>query len=178
MAIAELVVAGLVRAQPSGPVDGVGADDVVPRLAAVAAGVHRERAADGPRHPGEELRTLESVRRREARDLRRRDAGLGEHEIGLEPDLAVRVVHQHDRAGIAAVADEEIRPQAHEAHRLLLRQHRQEHLQVGEVARDVSARRAAAGAPAHVLRHRLVLAQAPAELRDVELEWLGHFHRP
>jgi hypothetical protein len=48
--------------------------DVSPRLAAVAAGVHRQRAADGARDAGEELGVGAAVHRREARELRARDA--------------------------------------------------------------------------------------------------------
>ncbi len=48
------------------------ADDVAPRLAAVAAGVHRERAADGARNAGQEFRAGAAVHRGEARELRDR----------------------------------------------------------------------------------------------------------
>ena len=67
----------------------------VPGLAAVAAGVHRERAADRAGNAGEELRAGEIVHRREARDLRAGDAGFG---VDREPVVPSREQRARRRA--------------------------------------------------------------------------------
>jgi hypothetical protein len=58
-------------------VDGRAPLDDAPRSRAVAAGVHRQRAADGAGNAGEELGAFQIVHRGEARHLRAGDAGLG-----------------------------------------------------------------------------------------------------
>src|SRR5690606_13473121 len=75
VAVADLELARQAHVQHALAVDGLDAVDDVPGLAAVAAGVHRERAADRAGDAGEELAAGEAVPRGEARDLRRRHAG-------------------------------------------------------------------------------------------------------
>ena len=74
------------------------ARDVAPRLAAVAAGVHRERTADRARDPGEELGARETVRRGEARDLGARDARFRVDQPVDELQRNERRVQHDDRA--------------------------------------------------------------------------------
>jgi hypothetical protein len=84
------------------------ARDIAPRFAAVAAGIHRQRAAHGSRYAGEKLGVGTAVHRGEARELRARDARIGvDHPVRHREDRA-GVVHQDHRAANAAVAHEHV----------------------------------------------------------------------
>src|SRR5258706_11680649 len=77
VAIADLVVGARARVPRAAAVDGLHRDDVIPRLAAVAAGVHRECPADrsgDPRHP---FGTAPGVLRHVTPEMRGGNAGTG-----------------------------------------------------------------------------------------------------
>src|SRR5205085_5349095 len=110
VALADIELGARALDPPARAIDGRDALDDVPGLAAVAAGVHGERAADRTRHAGEKFRALELVQCREARHLRARDAGLGIDQ-GAVHARAVRRGMRHDYgAAPAAVAHQKVRP--------------------------------------------------------------------
>src|SRR5688572_33144104 len=76
--IAGLELVASAAMQLAAPVDGLDALDDAPGLAAVAAGVHRQCAADGARNTGEALRAGVVLVGGEARQIRAVDPRLGE----------------------------------------------------------------------------------------------------
>jgi hypothetical protein len=110
----------------SAPVDGGDVVDHVPGLAAVTAGVHRERTAHGSGHTGEELGAFEVVHRGEARHLRAGDAGFRVDPAIAQLRPARGGVHQDRGAAPAAVAHQQVRTQADEQQRLVVRKLAQE----------------------------------------------------
>ena len=150
--------------------------DITPGLAAVTAGVHRQRAADRARNAGQELGLGAVVHRREARELRARDAGLRVDQAVGDRQHAARRVHQHDRAAHASVAHQQVAAEPDRHQRLARRELSHERRQVVAVGRHVSDIGLAAAAPARVSRQRLVAAQLAAQAG--ELQGLGHHHVP
>jgi hypothetical protein len=120
LAVSRLELAGGARAHCAVPVDRVDALDELPGLGPEAAGIHRQRATDGAGDAREEFRALQAAGRREARDLRTRDARFREHQVVVEPNRTTRAVHQHYGSPVSAVAHEEIRAEPHEAHALVV----------------------------------------------------------
>src|SRR5215213_640974 len=148
--------------------------DDLPCLRAVASGVHRERPADRSRNPGQEFRAGQLMKRRESRNLWRSDAGLRRNIAVLQFRTKSGRVHGHDSSGEAAVANQEVRTEAHEEKRLILPVLPQERREVGKIRRNEISGRAPAGAPADMARHRLILAQLAA--KSAEVDRLGHVH--
>ena len=149
-------------------------DDIAPGLAAVAAGVHRQRAADRAGNAGKEFRVGPVVQRGEARDLRAGDSRLGAYPAAIEADLVQRRVQQHDGAAHATVAHQKVAAEPDDSHWLIvgkLPHERREVLAIGRKERDVSG---AAAAPARVLRQWLVAAQVAAQAREAQR--LEHHH--
>ena len=72
--------------EPPVAIDHLAARDVRPGLAAVAAGVHRERAADGARNAGEELGAVE----RRALAAKRASFGRGDAGFGDDGHVSAR----------------------------------------------------------------------------------------
>ena len=140
--------------------------DDAPGLAAVAAGVHRQRAAHGARNAGEEFRAGEPVVGGEARHLGAGDAGLGvdagpSRPRCSRPSTACRsttVPRSRRRAPAGCCPGR--RSSSGSSARAGCAGRR---AQVVEVGGTVGARRRAAGAPADVPRHRLVEPQLAAQ---------------
>src|SRR6185437_1426910 len=151
--------AALERALPGQDLD---LDDIAPGLAAVAAGVHRQRAADRAGDDGKEFRVRPVVHRGKARDLRARDAGLGADAAAVEAELVQRRVQQHDGAAHAAVAHQEVAAEPDDGYRLLGRKLAHEGREVLAIGRNEGDVGGAAAAPAGVPGQRLVAAQLAA----------------
>src|SRR5205814_6511643 len=84
-------------------------------LAAIAAGIHRERATDRAGHARHPFGARALVLRDEAREVGRWNTGARREE--KRPgriDSRKRVVSEYDRAMKAAVAHEQVAAQAHE----------------------------------------------------------------
>ena len=162
VAIGDLELVARASRYLAAAVDHRHALDDVPGFAAVAAGVHRQRAADRARNAGEEFRALEMVLGREARHLRAGDARFGVDHVVVGHRPAARAVREDHGAAPAAVAHQQVGAEPDEEQRLALRQLREKRAQIVEVGRDVEAVGSSAGAPAHVPRHGLPLPQLAA----------------
>ena len=119
-------------------------------LAAMAAGVHRQRTADRARDTGHELRAMSMLAGAELGELGAGDAGFGIDQTILHTQRVQHVMHQHHGAAHPAVAHQQIGTEPDEMHRLVLRQIAQERLQVMQSGRDIEAVGLAAHTPAGV----------------------------
>src|SRR5688572_14971707 len=117
-------------------IDGLDFEDVVPRLAAITARVHRERPADRAGYAGEPLGAAAPVLGHEARDVRRRHTRTGRnHDVRFHRCFATTrgqttcstdenkwsvpegAMRQHHRAVEPAVANQEVAAEAEEEDR-------------------------------------------------------------
>src|SRR6266545_3140658 len=94
------------------------ARDATPCLAAVAARIHRERAADRSGNSGEKFGAAARVQRGEARNLRASSARFGVDKPVAPFDRRVNRMQHDRRTANAAVAHEQIAAEADDGERL------------------------------------------------------------
>ena len=141
------------------------ARDIAPRLAAVAAGVHRQRAADGAGNACEEFGLGKTVCRGEPRHLGARDARFGANRPIAHLERIERRVQHQDRAAHAAVANEQVAAEAENRQRLVGGQLTHERGEIVAVGRNVDAIPRPAAAPARVAVERDVARKRAAQTR-------------
>ena len=159
-------------------IHGVHARHDVPGFAAVAAGVHRQRPADGARDSRKKFRARQVMARGETRDPRTGHARLGVDlpAISTGPYLFERAVSENHRAAQTRIAHQQVAAEADEINRFGCRLPAQELAQVGKIGREICALDHTAGAPAHVTRHRFALLQFAAQSVHPGFVQLAHIH--
>ena len=146
--------------------DAGGLDQHVPGLAAVGAGIHPQRAADGAGNAEEEFHAADIGRRRRLRHALVERGGAGTDDIALGAGFAEGARRQPDHdAWHAAVAHDQIGADADDVDRQLLRQMLQEVSEIVLIRRREQHLRRTADAKPGQLRQRLVRQQPPAQLR-------------
>src|SRR5258706_2193840 len=167
--IPQVVFGGHAAVQRAGAIDGLHRHHVVPRLAAVAAGIHRERPAHRSGNACHPLGAGPAVPGDEAREMRRRNA-----RAGAKRELdALRFVLRDSREGVmredhgtrgSPVRHQQVAAEPHDKARLRRGERAHEHAEVGQVRGLEEASRGPAGAPCHVPGHRLVVADLSPQL--------------
>ena len=141
---------------------------LLPCLAAVATGIHRQHSAQRAGNAGKEFRTAQIVQRCKTRQLCPRHTGFGIHAaVYLETQLAQRAVQQQNHAAQTPVSHQQIAAQAHHIQRLIHRHAAQKDQQVIQIGRLVHVFRHTARPPAGVLAHINLIAQSAAQFRGL-----------
>src|ERR1022692_1817837 len=134
---------------------------VPPSLAAVAAGVHRQRPADRARHASKEFGLGAIVHRRKTGELRACHTRLRVHETVGNRQHASRRMHENDSTAHAPVANQQVAAKTDDREWLAFRQLAQECCEVVAVRWSIGQVRLAAAAPGDVSRERLPAAPRP-----------------
>ena len=147
-----------------------------PGLAAVAAGIHRQHAAQCAGDADEEFGAAQMVRRGKARQLGARHAGLRVDQVALPAQLGQPPEQQQYRAAKSAVAHQQVAAETHRQHGLVSGCLAQERLQISQVCRLIHTVCNTAGTPADVTRHGLVAKHLSAQPFWPELCRFAHIH--
>src|SRR5882672_4407745 len=157
-AIANAKFTGGTGAPCAGSVDGLDLDHVTPGLSAECPGVHRERSAERPGNPGEELRGSQAPFHALLREPRAGHTGSASNLrlVGALQIIERAVRRDHDAAQ-AAIAHQHIAAETNPVKRRAGRQAAQECREILGVARLEVGFRRATDMPRGVARHRFVV---------------------